>query len=90
MNDIMSIYGIEGQKRGTPHVHALLGYEKGLLEPDYRDLKECWFNQHGIARAFPYDRKLGAAYYLSKYIMSDQLLDWDITGEGWRKYAKGE
>jgi len=53
------------KRRGVPHIHALVAGE-GLPRRD-----EAWkwcFDNYGITRILPYDRKLGAGYYLCKYI----------------------
>lgn len=30
-----------------------------------------WFTWYGAARILPYNKKLGAAYYLTKYVVKD-------------------
>ncbi len=30
-----------------------------------------WYTQYGAARILPYDSRLGAAYYLTKYVVKD-------------------
>ena len=77
------LVGIEGQRRGTPHVHALVGGSRGILYTDdvWRAWKEYLFRITGIARIYPYNADLGAAYYISKYIVGDDNLDWGVKGE---------
>ena len=57
---------MEFQKdRGVPHWHALVanaGIERRMGWVDW------WYGRYGIARILPYDKRLGARYYLSKYV----------------------
>lgn len=57
--------------RGVPHWHMLIGNCSGDRRMDWVD----WcFQRYGITRILPYDRNLGARFYLSKYLtkqMSD-------------------
>ncbi len=69
-------YGMEFQKRGVIHLHAVL---KGI--PDKVSKEEWakkWWHQHpnnGYATILPYDPELGAVGYLGKYIVKDGLVD---------------
>jgi hypothetical protein len=54
--------------RGVPHFHALIG---GVQDLRRMDLVDWWFQHYGIARILPYDRELGAGFYLCKYVTKD-------------------
>lgn len=55
--------------RGVPHWHALIG---GVGQLRRMDLVDWWYGQgYGIARVLPYERKLGAAFYLCKYVTKE-------------------
>jgi len=55
-------------RKGT-HFHALLG---GLGDVSRRDLWAGWFERgYGVARILPYDPRLGAAHYLTKYVVKE-------------------
>jgi len=55
----------EAQARGTPHWHMLVANVEGERRMDWVD---WWFEHYGIARVVPYDRELGARFYLGKYV----------------------
>ena len=61
--------------RESVHIHALVGNV-----PEVRRLTEMdrWFATYGISRIWPYNRNLGARYYLSKYL-TKELTDWDFN-----------
>lgn len=54
--------------RGAPHIHALLAGCADLSLPATSAYlwRNCGFN-----RILPYDRQLGASYYIAKYITKD-------------------
>lgn len=56
------------------HVHALLNKVRSLR---YLDVWEKWFKRYGRALVEGYDPKLGAAHYLTKYVVKE-LCDWDL------------
>lgn len=63
------VRGMEYQSwRGVPHFHALLGGVKNLRRDE---AWSWWFQKYGIARIEPYDRSLGAGYYLCKYVVKE-------------------
>jgi len=77
-----------GERGGLLHVHALVGnvaHLKGWcgerLEPGKWGRTCCMLHSWpaGIARVFPYDPKLGAAHYVSKYI-TKRLAEWELIG----------
>lgn len=63
------IKGMEYQKRrGVPHFHALISGVKQLRRDD---AWQWWFQHYGINRIEPYNRELGAGYYLCKYVTKE-------------------
>lgn len=72
------LWGMENQKRGTPHFHVLWANYLSMQPGDWRFLKELWHESYGIARFFPYRINLGAAYYVGKYLFKEQMYDWGI------------
>jgi hypothetical protein len=58
----------EQRGRGIDHFHALLS-GVGDLRRDGAWL--WWFDRYGIARIEPYNRELGAGYYLCKYVTKE-------------------
>jgi len=54
--------------RGVPHFHALIASVGDLRRMDFVD---WWFERYGIARILPYDRELGAGFYLCKYVVKE-------------------
>jgi len=63
------VRGMEYQTwRGVPHYHALIG-GVGHLRRDAA--WGWWFKKYGINRILPYDRELGAGFYLCKYVVKE-------------------
>ena len=62
---------MELQQRGVPHWHGLFANMGDTRRMDWVD---WWYEHYGIARILPYDRQLGARYYLGKYL-SKQVAD---------------
>jgi hypothetical protein len=54
--------------RGVPHFHGLIG---GVGDLRRLDMIDWWFERYGIARILPYDRSLGAGFYLCKYVTKE-------------------
>lgn len=54
--------------RGVPHFHALIG---GVGDLRRDQVWAWWFERYGIARILPYDRQLGAGFYLCKYVTKE-------------------
>ncbi len=54
--------------RGVPHFHALIG---GVAHLRRDEAWNWWFTRYGIARIEPYDRSLGAGFYLCKYVTKE-------------------
>lgn len=103
------LWSAEGHNTGAVHIHALLASTGrpsqehcgscravwSRAAPEWWHLKESWYYHHGIARFYPFDatRGFGAVGYVTKYILSDDMLDWDFWECGkdfsWqkRKYA---
>jgi len=53
--------------------HTLFGVKNVLIMPHWR----AWVSRYGAARILLYDRRLGARYYLGKYI-TKEICDWDF------------
>lgn len=56
---------MELQKRGVPHWHMLVG---AVGDESRMKWVHWWYDHFGIARVLPYQEKLGARYYLGKYL----------------------
>lgn len=54
--------------RGVPHWHMLVSNTGDQRRMDWVD---WWWQEYGIGRVLPYDRQLGAGYYLSKYVTKE-------------------
>ena len=54
--------------RGVPHFHCLIG---GVDHLRRDQAWSWWFTRYGIARIEPYDRSLGAGFYLCKYVTKE-------------------
>ena len=67
-----SLWWVRGREyqtwRGVPHFHALLG---GVAHLRRDEAWSWWFSRYGIARIEPYDRSLGAGFYLCKYVTKE-------------------
>lgn len=61
--------------RDSVHCHALVGGVEGVRRLSVMDE---WYRRYGIARIVEYNPKLGARYYLTKYI-TKELADWDVN-----------
>lgn len=68
---------MEFTMQGVPHFHALMG---NLARVRRLTWKDNW--KYGYARIYPYDPKLGANYYLTKYcVKTEYQAGWyDIKG----------
>lgn len=86
------LYGYIGVERGPNggllHAHGLMGnvghlktYCAQRMPPEAKGLKCCLLHAwpFGYARVVPYDPKLGAAHYVSKYVTKD-LCEWELRG----------
>lgn len=60
---------MELQRRGVPHWHLLVAGVEGERRMDWVD---WWYEHYGIARIVAYDERLGARYYLGKYLTKAQ------------------
>lgn len=61
------VRGLEWQKRDVIHFHGLFGGGVSVLRRlTYMDK---WNEDNGFARILPYDKKLGALYYMVKYVL---------------------
>jgi len=60
-------------KRDFIHIHSLIGNIKGF-NPE--EIMKKWHRQYGINKIEPYNKELGARFYLGKYLTKD--LDWDF------------
>lgn len=71
---------MEFTKVGVPHFHLLMGNLNGVRRDKYW---KSWFRDNGRARILPYNSKLGAGYYLTKYVIKDEYTNcenWEIQG----------
>ena len=69
LHDLWWVRGREYQTwRGVPHFHGLVGGVKDLRRLDMMD---WWYAKYGIARIEPYDKGLGAGFYLCKYVTKE-------------------
>jgi len=57
------------EDRGVPHIHALL--TESADSPRRMHMVDWCKANFGIARIFQYQRGLGAAHYLGKYLVKD-------------------
>lgn len=60
---------LEMQKRGVPHVHALITGVKSNVKR--LELVDWAFEEFGITRVMQYKGELGAGYYLAKYLYKE-------------------
>lgn len=71
---------MEFTRLGVPHFHLLMGNLDGVRRDKYWKI---WFRENGRARILPYNSKLGASYYLTKYVIKDEYANvenWEISG----------
>jgi hypothetical protein len=86
---VYAFVGVErGETGGLVHLHALVGnvghlrpYCEVRLAPGQWGRECCMVHAWpcGYARVLPYDPKLGARYYVSKYI-AKRLAEWELVG----------
>lgn len=72
--------GMEFTRSGVAHFHLLMGNLDGIRRDKYWGL---WFTQNGRARILPYNSKLGAGHYLTKYVVKDEytnIENWEVEG----------
>lgn len=63
------VRGMEYQQfRGVPHFHCLMG---GVSHLRRDEVWQWWFEKYGQARIEPYNRELGAGWYLCKYVSKE-------------------
>ena len=69
---------VETGRGGRVHLHALLrpAFGRGSGIPR-RALWRSWFDRYGRCSILPYDAKLGAVHYLTKYLVKAPEL-WDL------------
>lgn len=74
--DIGYYVGMEFSFTGIPHFHALMGG----LDNVYRSTWwGWWYTRYGACRIEPYDTRLGASHYVTKYV-TKRLAWYDIQG----------
>lgn len=62
-------YVVEFQKRGVAHIHALIkGVPKDISTEHLEDIWKSLHPNNGLLEIVPYDSRLGAVGYLSKYV----------------------
>lgn len=84
--EIWSFMAVEWFKSGeSVHIHGLVG---GDMEAQYRRYWQWWSEHYGISWWRVYDGRLGAGYYVTKYIWKEQdgVGWWDFF---WEKPRKG-
>ena len=64
--------------RGTPHIHGLISGVNPELNIKYA--RDWAYHHYGIARIDRYDPNLGAAWYITKFVHSDNF-DIDFGGD---------
>jgi len=63
------VRGTERTKtREVPHFHSLIA---GCKDQRRSEAWANWFKEQGLARIEPYDKELGAGYYLCKYAVKN-------------------
>ena len=65
--------GLEYQRRGVIHFHALIGRVPATVRR--LDWMDVWDGLAGYARIEPYDPTRGARYYLGKYVLKGGEVD---------------
>jgi len=88
----LPLYGFvaseQGDRGGLIHLHALLGNVATLrlycgerFDPGEWGKNCCMVHAWpcGYARVLPYNAKLGAKYYVAKYLVKN-LAEWELTG----------
>ena len=71
---------VERFKHGEyTHIHALLNGVGGLTN---KDIWQTWFKRYGRAVVEDYNRKEGAAHYVTKYV-TKSICDWDLSIRPW-------
>jgi hypothetical protein len=69
LHDVSWVFGREYQPwRGVPHFHGLIA---GVEDLRRAQAWQWWFDRYGFARIEPYDRSLGAGFYLCKYVVKE-------------------
>lgn len=63
----------DGRQLGRLHLHALVG---NTFDVSARFMSKAW--KPGFSRIVPYRPRLGAAYYVTKYV-TKELLDYDVS-----------
>lgn len=77
------VRGLEWQQRDVIHFHGLIGGGVSVLRRlTYMDK---WNEENGFARILPYDKKLGALYYMVKYVLKGGEIDIYIPEKGIQK-----
>lgn len=69
---------VERGTGGRVHSHGLLRFRDSWA-PTRKALFSSWRKRYGRNRILPYDRDLGAAFYVAKYITKEPL-HWDLGG----------
>lgn len=75
-------WGLEAHRSGALHVHGLIELpvdvrKPGLEKAEWDRLRKFCTAKFGRSDIERYDRDLGAAHYVSKYV-AKELNDWDI------------
>lgn len=75
------IRALERQKRSVIHFHCLIADIPETWDKTTKDFRRLhwldeWFKIGGIARIVAYDKRLGACFYLGKYVSKDGEIDY--------------
>jgi hypothetical protein len=69
LNTLSYVRVFEMQRdRGVPHIHGLLA---GLDSVRFATVASWYWKQYGYIRILEYDPTLGAAHYLTKYVLKE-------------------
>lgn len=77
------VYGAEPHQSGAGHLHALIAWHP-WLNPGASSIaaSRAWRRDYGRVVMAPYDRRRGATWYLTKYVLKDSLNQgtWGVIG----------
>jgi hypothetical protein len=69
LGNLYSVSALELQKwRRVPHIHTLVA---GLDDLRYSEISKWFWQKYGFIRVLEYDPKMGAGFYLCKYVTKE-------------------